>query len=535
MDANPTPPRTRYCGRCLTTFTGEAERCPNLACHAARPAQGWSELLDPGALIDRTYRVKERLAIGGAGVTYLAQELGPDDQETGPPLAIKMLYQQRDSGPYLRRLQTEAQILQGLNHPQIVECRGFVHRAGHSPYLVTRYMGGGSLLDHLRRHGPLPPVVVAGIGRQICWALDVAHRQGVIHRDLKPENVLLEAVVARGVIPEVRVADFGIAKVFGGVGDRLTRVGAFVGTPQYAAPEQFDGLAPEPATDVYALGAVLLFCLTLRPVAEHMADLDHEDQRDHLVRHLPPKLPELPEPDRGKFEAVLAMAMAVDAGDRCDLAQLEAALAGFGADGAHARLEAQAPGPMVSRTLTLPPKRTKEAGKDPPKDAAREAEAPRVPTPPPLPPRSTPSATTPTISRTGSTRRGSGVVIGGALFAAVGGALLLLAAAGGWWWWSTEGSRVEISPDAADPKARAAFSSLGLTLAREGVRAERNCKTPKYLALSLDLDARGVIEDLRLTNYADARGESCIESELRRYSYPHDLGAPARISLQLRD
>ncbi|MFN7145039.1 MAG: serine/threonine-protein kinase, partial [Myxococcota bacterium] len=325
-----TSERTRYCSRCLTTFPGDAARCPNLGCRSARPAAGWGELLEPGEVLDRTYRLHARLAIGGAGVTYLGGELGPDGtSEVGPRVAIKVLYQQRDQGSYLRRLSTEAQILQGLNHPQIVECRGFVHRAGHSPYLVTRYEEGGSLLDHLRRVGTLPIPVVAGIGRQVCWALEVAHRQGVVHRDLKPENVLLQKAVPLEQIPEIRVADFGIAKVYGGVGDRLTRVGAFVGTPQYAAPEQFDGLAPEPATDVYAVGALLYFCIAARPVADFMAELDPDSQKDHLVRHLPPKLDESAGPSdlRKWMEDTLAAAMAVDPGDRCDIGQLEARLA----------------------------------------------------------------------------------------------------------------------------------------------------------------------------------------------------------------
>lgn len=503
------PARTRYCSRCLTTFPGDADRCPNLSCRALRPQTGWGELLDTGALIDRTYRVRERLAIGGAGATYLGRELGPDDTEEGPLLAIKVLYAQRDSGAYLRRLQTEAQILQGLNHPQIVECRGFVHRAGHSPYLVTRFMEGGSLLDHLRRVGALPPHVVAGIARQICWALDVAHRQGVIHRDLKPENVLLDKVVSRDTIPDVRVADFGIAKVFGGVGDRLTRVGAFVGTPQYAAPEQFEGTAPEPATDVYALGAVMLFCLTLRPAAEHIAELDPEDQRDHLVRNLPPKLPELPEPTRGAFERVLAMAMAVDAGDRCDVAQLETALAQLGTGGSHAALEQKAPPPLASRTLTVAPPPT-------PKASALPA---------------------PTITRTVTEGRG-GVMIGGAFLAMAGAAILLVALGVGAWWWSTQPTGpapILLSPTAESETARNAFTTVGLVLSREGVKAERTCGAPKYLGLQVDLDTLGGVTDVQLTNYAEEKTRACVEAELAKFSYPHGAGGPARIALQLRD
>lgn len=267
-------------------------------------------------------------------MTYLAQEVGGEGQEFGPLVAVKVLYQQRDQGPYLRRLATEAHILQGLNHANIVECRGFVHRTGHSPYLVTRFEEGGSLLDHIRRVGTLPIQVAANIGRQVCWALDVAHRQGVIHRDLKPENVLLVRPVARDVTPDIRVADFGIAKIYGGFGERLTRMGAFVGTPQYAAPEQFEGLSPEPATDTYAVGALLYFLLTAQPIADFMAELDPDSQRVHLLRHLPPKL-DLPgaNPNLVRWmETTLAVAMAVEPGDRCDLITLDRRLADIGAE-----------------------------------------------------------------------------------------------------------------------------------------------------------------------------------------------------------
>lgn len=330
----PQAPRTRYCSRCLTTFPADLDRCPNLSCRTVRPQGGWGELLEPGELLDRTYRVLDRLAIGGAGVTYLGREVDHGGVEIGPKLALKVLYQQRDQGAYLRRLATEAQILQGLNHPNIVECRGFVHRTGHSPYLVTRFEEGGSLLDHIRRVGTLPIPVVANIGRQIAWALDVAHRQGVVHRDLKPENVLLVRPVPRETTPEVRVADFGIAKVYGGFGERLTRMGAFVGTPQYAAPEQFEGLAPEPATDIYALGALLYVCLMGRPVAEFIGELDPDDQRTLLLKSLPAKL-DMPEAPRNLvrwMEATLAAAMAVDPGDRCDITALDRRLADIAAE-----------------------------------------------------------------------------------------------------------------------------------------------------------------------------------------------------------
>jgi len=232
-------PSALYCGRCLSTFEGNGETCPNLTCGAHRPAEGWGQLLSSGDVLDRHYKIEKCLAVGGAGLTYLACELGPDGQPIPPRLAIKILYAARASGPFLRRLSTEAQILQELAHPNIVELRGFVHRAGSEPYLVTRFEEGGSLASHVDRVGPLPAGVACGVLCQILRGLRVAHARGVVHRDLKPDNVLMSELTTEDAIPRGRIADFGIAKISGGVGDRLTRSGAFVGTPEFAAPEQF--------------------------------------------------------------------------------------------------------------------------------------------------------------------------------------------------------------------------------------------------------------------------------------------------------
>ena len=318
-----TAQRTRYCSRCLTTFTELFDRCPNLGCRARTPSQGWGELLEPQDVLDRHYRVDRMLAIGGAGVTYLAHELGEDDQALGEALAIKVLYAQRDQGAYLQRLANEANILLQLKHPAIVDIRGFVQRAGHSPYLVTRFERGGSLLDHLRRVGRMELRTLARMGVQLADALEVAHQRGVIHRDLKPENILLAQVPAEGETPQVRLTDFGIAKVYGGVGSCLTRVGAFVGTPQYAAPEQFEGIAPTPAADVYSLGAVLLFCACLRPVLAEIDPGDAAGTLERLHKCLPASLDASfgPPQDVDTFNAFLVATMTYEAGDRAEISE----------------------------------------------------------------------------------------------------------------------------------------------------------------------------------------------------------------------
>ncbi|MDO9280453.1 MAG: protein kinase [Pseudomonadota bacterium] len=569
-----TPERTRYCSRCLTTFPADAPRCPNLGCRSARPASGWGELLEADEVIDRTYRIHARLAIGGAGVTYLGGELGADGTaEVGPRVAIKVLYQQRDQGSYLRRLSTEAQILQGMNHPQIVECRGFVHRSGHSPYLVTRYEEGGSLLDHIRRVGTLSIPVVAGIGRQVCWALDVAHHQGVVHRDLKPENVLLVAEVPADRIPEIRVADFGIAKVFGGVGDRLTRVGAFVGTPQYAAPEQFDGLAPEPATDVYAVGALLYFCISARPVADFMAELDPDSQKDHLVRHLPPKLePEHGSPDlRRWMEETLAIAMAVDPGDRCDVGQLEARLAAIqdGRDPGFVRLPPagsivpgsrtiQASGPTHTAdtldTSYVSPLLTGEG-------LVPSSAPPRVPPPvpsrpPPLPPSLAPSLQpslhpslqpslqgasaprpAPSAQRTPDPQRAparsSAAPIGCGLLAAGGLGVALVLAAVLAWVFVPAGPR-ELTGTEASADALRDWNLVAGTLGEVGVAAEIACASPGYLAIQVVVEGNGAVRGAELLNYPHEPTRACIEAELKKTRFPRHGEGAVRVAVTLQ-
>ncbi len=566
-------PRTRYCSRCLTTFVSDGDRCSNLGCRSARPQAGWGELAEAGELIDRTYRIHSRLAIGGAGVTYLAREIGATE-EIGPLLAVKVLYQQRDQGPYLRRLAIEAQILQGLNHPQIVECRGFVQRAGHSPYLVTKFEAGGSLLDHIRRVGLLPPRAAAAVAMQVCDALAVSHRQGVIHRDLKPENVLLEAIVERNDVPRIRVADFGIAKVFGGVGERLTRVGAFIGTPQYAAPEQFDGMAPEPATDVYAVGALLYFCLTARPVADFMAEIAPEDQRDHLVRHLPPRLPGMEEPEARWIEESFVVSMTPDPGDRCPIDRLAERLHSIALGKDPGRPHAQ---PPMQRTLTLPPdavapmasgtisndQRGRAAAWAPNSSAstsgsgARPAAAPRGATPrsapgtagqlavadgrvsmggapvsrtdPPPSNTANVGGPVPTIDRGPVDHTARNTSVGClALAVLLGG--VALAIGGGWWFWSEEPH--DLTGREVDPQAHEDWQTIAYTLGERGAAAEKKCGSPPFLAMQIVVEPDGRVRSLELLNYAHEPTRQCIEAALQTTKFPRKQQGLVRVAVQ---
>ncbi len=527
--------RTRYCSRCLTTFTQDAARCPSLSCDNGRPADGWGELLAPGQLLDRTYRIEERLAIGGAGVTYLAREVDPQGEPTGPKLAIKVLYAQRDTGAYLRRLATEAQILQGLRHGNIVECRGFVQRAGHSPYLVTRFEEGGSLLDHLGRVGTLPAGIVAQVGRQLCWGLSVAHAQGVIHRDLKPENVLLTKRAPREEVPELRIADFGIAKVSGAVG-AMTRVGAFVGTPSYAAPEQFDGLPPEPATDVYALGAVLLYCLTGRNLLPPTTDLDLHEQREHLVRSLPPTLPDVRE-QRASWEALFRGMMALEPRARVSLVEAERQLGALaeGRSLVNVAISVAAESGTDSRPFTRAGVATRSEPTVLPDStgafpraapAAAEPSPAQAPSDTPAPSPSAPPEAPRAYVETGTNWKVPLVLLGMS-------ALVCTGVAGAWLWASRTPEVVTLTSKETDPTRVADWNAVAGELGRRGPAAARACNAPANPQVEIRVGGDGALKGLRVLQSSDEALAGCLSRALSVQAFPRAGGGEVKVAVTL--
>ena len=311
--------RTLYCPTCLTTFSDDTPRCPNLSCGAPRPGVGWPSLLAVGDRLDRHYRILRILALAGGGVTYQARELDADDRDLPPDLAIKVLYAHRDTGEQVRRLANEAQVLQQLAHEHIVESRGFVHRRGAPPYLVTTFERGGTLAEHVHRVGTLSPRVAGRVVRQLALALEIAHARGVVHRDLKPQNVLLRELCERDETPRIRVADFGIAKLSGTLGEGLTRVGAFIGTPEFAAPEQLVGGTPAPSTDLYAAGAIFYFLLAGRPPFPEDQRHDLVAAYEALLSTLPPKLEHAGGASWAAAQAVLDALLAPETENRANL------------------------------------------------------------------------------------------------------------------------------------------------------------------------------------------------------------------------
>ena len=202
-------------------------------------------MLDPGTLIGGRYTVERLVGRGG-----MADVVRADDAVTGDAVAIKALRQHDRRS--LARFRTEVDVLRRLDHPAVVRLRAW---GAHDdqPYLVLDLVDGPTLAA-LLGDGPIDEAATVATGARLAGALAYAHRLGVVHRDVKPSNVLLDGDGARP-----RLADFGIARLAGDTG--RTTTGSRLGTPAYVAPEQLEGhVGPE--ADVYALGLVLIECLT---------------------------------------------------------------------------------------------------------------------------------------------------------------------------------------------------------------------------------------------------------------------------------
>ncbi|MFM9057542.1 MAG: serine/threonine-protein kinase [Planctomycetaceae bacterium] len=202
------------------------------------------------------YVICGRLGGGGMGVVYEAA-----DEATGAVVAVKTLGTHLgDDAGLKRRFATEIETLKALRHPGIVRLLAFGEEDGQ-PYYAMELVRGRSLEQLLREGRRFTWRETVATALEVTRALKAAHDRGVVHRDLKPGNLLFAAEPADGIT--VKLADFGIARLFGDAGQ--TNAGTIVGTAEYMAPEQAAGNGADHRSDLYALGLVMFAMLAGRP------------------------------------------------------------------------------------------------------------------------------------------------------------------------------------------------------------------------------------------------------------------------------
>jgi hypothetical protein len=217
------------------------------------------------------YRLLALLGRGGMASVYQAERRGEIYALKRPLPAF--LHEPE----FLERFQREAEIGRTLHHPNIVRIleRGAVEGV---PYFTMELVAGETLAAHLHHTGALDPRLATGIVVQVAEALDYAHLKGVVHRDLKPSNVM---VLEDGM---AKVMDYGIARARRFEG--LTVTGAFLGSPEYVAPEAIEGQAIDARSDLYSLGVIFYETLTGR--RPFTADTPFAVLRKHLTEDPPP-------------------------------------------------------------------------------------------------------------------------------------------------------------------------------------------------------------------------------------------------------
>ncbi|HWV87198.1 MAG TPA: PASTA domain-containing protein [Capillimicrobium sp.] len=203
-----------------------------------------------GTMVDGRYRIIERVGSGGMADVYCAE-----DTQLGRNVALKLLHRRfAEDREFVERFRREASSAAGLSHPNVVGVFDRGEWDGTS-YIAMEFLGGRTLKQVIVEEAPLDPVRAIDLTAQILRAARFAHKRGIIHRDLKPHNVIVDAE------GRAKVTDFGIARA--GASD-MTQTGSIMGTAQYLSPEQAQGHAVTPQSDLYSIGIVLYEMLTGR-------------------------------------------------------------------------------------------------------------------------------------------------------------------------------------------------------------------------------------------------------------------------------
>ena len=249
MDSTDTETMLKLCPACGQLFVASFELCQTDNCKLKSITD--EELV--GTVFDNTYRILSLIGKGGMSIVYKAMH-----KDLGVEVALKMLkLALLEEESVKARFIREAEVLQTLNHPNIVSIKEFKITTTGQPYLVMDYLPGQTLASYLQDYKSVPAAHACELFRQICSALEHAHKHGVVHRDLKPGNIIL---LTEDDKTRAMIVDFGIAKFLPSlnqVDQKLTKTGHAFGTPIYMSPEQWRGESVEERSDIYSLGCIM--------------------------------------------------------------------------------------------------------------------------------------------------------------------------------------------------------------------------------------------------------------------------------------
>ena len=277
------PPDAQFCNKCSYSLGGAT-------------APGQTGRLAAQSLLAGRYRILRRVGQGGMGAVYQAEDLRlPGKQWAIKEMSDAALTDAAERAEAREAFGREALFLTALDHPNLPKVTDSFEADGKQ-YLVMEFVDGQTLEELVTGAGrPLPPATVLGLGVDLCLVLDYLHRHQppIIFRDLKPGNIMIDRDGT------VKLIDFGIARLFTPGKSRDTTT---LGTPGYAAPEQYGKGQTDARSDLYALGATLHFLLTARDPAD-------EPFKFPPARRLNPAVP-------AELEAVVARAVATNADER---------------------------------------------------------------------------------------------------------------------------------------------------------------------------------------------------------------------------
>ena len=238
----------KICPVCSTEYADDVKFCPNDG-QTLRSAAPASDLV--GQVVADRYHVIKKLGEGGMGQVYLAEHV-----KMGRRSAIKVMNPSMVHDPdAVARFNREASNASRITHPNVCAIYDFGETPEGLIYLAMEFIEGEPLTDLLERDGALPVRRAVGIFTQVADALQAAHDLGIVHRDLKPDNIMLAQKKGGD---QVKVVDFGIAKAVGGdeSGQKVTKTGLVVGTPEFMSPEQLSGDKLDGRSDLYSLALV---------------------------------------------------------------------------------------------------------------------------------------------------------------------------------------------------------------------------------------------------------------------------------------